>query len=131
MEVLAREREVFELDHCQAGRHLAAAWKLPNQFLDTISRHHAAPAAGDGFDLLAVIGLACRMADTLGFAAAPSLKCCSYQKLTSQFPARVRELLPREPEELAFRIATKINSIESVYRPNIPFEFSTRIEIAD
>lgn len=115
LEVLARERELFELDHCQAGRHLADVWKLPNQFLDIISRHHSAPEAGDGFDLLAVTGLACRMADTLGFAAAPSLQCCSYQKLTSQFPARVRELLPLEPEELAFRIATKINSIESVY----------------
>ncbi len=113
--MLAQERELFELDHCQAGRHLAAAWKLPNQFLDIISRHHYAPESGDGFGLLAVIDLACRMADTLGFAAAPACKCCSYQKLASQFPARLRERLPREPEELAFQIATKINSIESVY----------------
>jgi putative nucleotidyltransferase with HDIG domain len=115
LEVLARERELFELDHCEAGRRLAVAWKLPEQFLNVISRHHAAPEAGGGFDLLAVLGLACRMVDTIGFAAAPSLKCCSYKTLSSQFPARVRELFPREPEELAFRIGTKINSIESVY----------------
>ena len=55
------------------------------------------------------------MADTIGFSAAPSLKCCSYKKLTNEVPERVRDLLPMEPEELAFRIATKINSIESVY----------------
>ncbi|MGA2961049.1 MAG: HDOD domain-containing protein [Candidatus Korobacteraceae bacterium] len=113
-EVLQREHEMFELDHCEAGRRLAVDWKLPNQFLNIISRHHGAHEGG-AFDLLAVIRLACRMADTIGFAAAPSLKACSYQRLMSEFPTRVRELLPQEPEDLAFRIATKVNSIESVY----------------
>jgi HD-like signal output (HDOD) protein len=115
LQVLRRERELFELDHCEAGRRLAVDWKLPNPFLNIISRHHGDQEAGGAFDLLAVIRLACSMADTIGFSAAPSLKCCSYKKLTNEVPARVRDLLPLEPEELAFRIATKVNSIESVY----------------
>ena len=114
-EVLRRERELFELDHCEAGRRLAVDWKLPSQFLNIISRHHAGQEGGGAFELLAVIRLSCKMADTIGFAAAPSLKCCSYQELTSTLPERVRDLLPREPEDLAFRIANKINSIESAY----------------
>jgi len=115
LQVLRREHELFELDHCEAGRRLAVDWKLPISFLNSISRHHADQEAGNAFDLLAVIRLACSMADTIGFSAAPSLKCCSYKKLTNEVPAWVRDLLPIEPEELAFRIAAKINSIESVY----------------
>jgi len=115
LQVLRREHELFELDHCEAGRRLAVDWKLPNAFLNIIPRHHADQQAGGAFDLLAVIRLACSMADTIGFSAAPSLKCCSYKKLTNEVPERVRDLLPMEPEELAFWIATKINSIESVY----------------
>jgi putative nucleotidyltransferase with HDIG domain len=114
-EVLRREQELFELDHCEAGRRLAVDWKLPEQFLNIIARHHAARQDGSPFDLLALIHLACRMADTIGFAATPSLKCSSYKELTSELPERVRDLLPLEPEELAFRIAAKINSIESIY----------------
>jgi len=113
-EVLQRERELFEIDHCEAGRRLAVDWKLPNQFLNIISRHHADQEASSAFDLIAVIRLACNMADTIGFSASPSLKCCSYEKLTNEAPARVRDLLPLEAEELTFRIATKVNSIESV-----------------
>ncbi len=114
-EVLRREQELFELDHCEAGRRLAVDWKLPEQFLNIIARHHAARQASGPFDLLALIQLACRMADTIGFSATPSLKCSSYKILTSELPERVRDLLPLEPEELAFRIAAKVNSIESIY----------------
>ena len=115
-ELLARERELFGCDHCQTGRRLAVDWKLPQEFLEIISRHHdAQESSGGAFDLLAVIRFSCNMADTIGFATAPSLKCRSYQELTSTLPERVRERFSAEPEELAFHIANKINSVESVY----------------
>jgi putative nucleotidyltransferase with HDIG domain len=113
LEALQRERGLFEIDHCEAGRHLAADWKLPNQFLNVISSHHGARETGGVFDLLAVIRLSCRMADTIGFSASPSIQCSGYKELTNSLSERVRSLLPAEPEELALRIATKINSIES------------------
>jgi putative nucleotidyltransferase with HDIG domain len=114
-EVLQKERESFGFDHCEAGRRLAVDWKLPQEFLEIISRHHADQENGGPFNLLAVIRLSCRLADTIGFTAIPSLKRGSYQELTSTLPERVRDLLPAEPDDLAFRIANKINSIESVF----------------
>jgi putative nucleotidyltransferase with HDIG domain len=113
LEAIQRERELFEVDHCEAGGYLAADWKLPSLFLDVISSHHGANAAAGAFDLLTVIRLSCRMADTIGFSAAPSAKCCSYKEITNALSERVRSRLPAEPEELTLRIATKINSIES------------------
>lgn len=114
-ELLARERELFGCDHCQTGRRLAVDWKLPQEFLEIISRHHGQESSGGAFDLLAVIRFSCSMADTIGFATAPSLKCRSHQELTGTLPERVREQVSAEPDELAFHIANKINSIESVY----------------
>ncbi len=114
LEAIQRERELFEIDHCEVGRQLAANWKLPNQFLNVIASHHSAYEDGGGFDLLAVVRLSCRLADTIGFSAAHSVECCSYEEITNALSERVRRLLPTEPEELALRIATKINSIESV-----------------
>ncbi len=114
-EVLQRERESFAFDHCEAGRRLAVDWKLPQEFLDIISRHHDDQENGGAFNLLAIIRLSCRLADTIGFTAIPSLKRGSYQELTSALPEWLRDLLPDDPDDLAFRIANKINSIESVY----------------
>ncbi len=113
-EVLQREQELFEVDHCEVGRCLAADWKLPQELIDIVSSHHTVQVGGE-FDLLAVIRLCCRMADAIGFPAAPSLKCLSYKELTGGLPERVRGVFPTESEDLSFRIATKINSIESVY----------------
>jgi putative nucleotidyltransferase with HDIG domain len=114
LEVLKREQELFELDHCGVARHLAVSWQLPKELIDIVSSHHTVQV-GSGFDLLAVIRLSCRMADAIGFSAAPFLKYRSYKELMSGLPERVRSVFPAESEELSFRIAAKINSIESVY----------------
>ena len=34
------ERSVFGYDHCEAGRVLATAWKLPTDIVDAIAAHH-------------------------------------------------------------------------------------------
>jgi putative nucleotidyltransferase with HDIG domain len=38
--MIAAEREAFGYDHCQAGRVLASAWKLPPDITDAITAHH-------------------------------------------------------------------------------------------
>jgi putative nucleotidyltransferase with HDIG domain len=38
--LITAEREVFGYDHCQAGRLLASAWKLPPDLTDAIAAHH-------------------------------------------------------------------------------------------
>jgi putative nucleotidyltransferase with HDIG domain len=44
--LIAAEREVFGYDHCESGRVLASAWKLPPDITDAIAAHHEP----DGFD---------------------------------------------------------------------------------
>jgi putative nucleotidyltransferase with HDIG domain len=46
IQLIAAEREVFGYDHCEAGRMLANAWKLPPEIVNAIAAHHEP----DGFD---------------------------------------------------------------------------------
>lgn len=109
-DALQRERELFELDHCQAGRWLVEAWKLPKDFVDITSRHHM--ELNGKFDMFAVVRLSCALADTLGFSVIEPLDHPTFEELRQKLPDRERRRFGSDPNELALRIATKINSME-------------------
>ena len=111
--VLERERELFGIDHCEAGKYLVLRWNLPKEFGRVTSEHHRR-ATGGTFDLVAVIRTSCMMADALGFEVVLPREPRNYKELLADLPERHRELLSRDAEELSFRIATKINSLESL-----------------
>ena len=63
-EIVEREREAFQMDHCEAGARLAAAWNVPAPLAQAIHGHHEAPK---GKDLRFLVQLSCRLADNLMF----------------------------------------------------------------
>ncbi len=110
-DVLKREQELFDIDHCQAGRWLVEAWKLPRTFADVTAEHHAEPKDGES-GVVALVRHACLLADALGFAAAVSLHARSYQEILEELSPRERRRFPLDQKELALKIATKINALE-------------------
>jgi len=110
-DVLKRERELFEIDHCQAGCWLVEAWKLPRTFVDVTAHHHSKPENRTS-DMVVLVRHACLLADALGFAAARSLESPSYQEVLEELSERERRRFCQSPEELSLKIATKINSME-------------------
>jgi putative nucleotidyltransferase with HDIG domain len=110
-DVLERERELFEIDHCQAGRWLVEAWKLPRTFADVTAHHHTQPNNRIP-EIVALVRHSCLLADALGFAAVRSLAAPSYQDILEELSVRERRRFPQDPEELSIKIATKINSME-------------------
>ena len=44
--MLVAEREMFGLDHCEAGRQLIADWKLPQSFEAVVADHHSELRSG-------------------------------------------------------------------------------------
>ena len=76
-------------------------------------KHHE-PVTGGKFDLVAIIRFSCMMADTLGFEVIRPLQPRKYEELLAELPELHRKQISSDPAELSFRIATKINSIESV-----------------
>lgn len=113
IDLLVRERELFGIDHCEAGRFLVVAWELPEAFLDITSEHHEKRENGR-FDMLAVVQAACLIAEALGFGVGGPVGIRSYEELLSELPEGVSDRLPPDQEEFAFRIAGKINSIETL-----------------
>src|SRR5262249_16000982 len=43
-DLLRCEQELFDIDHCQAGRYLMELWDFPEELRDVASRHHEAPS---------------------------------------------------------------------------------------
>jgi putative nucleotidyltransferase with HDIG domain len=107
---LRYEREAFGIDHCSAGRLVAMAWKLPEDFLEITSHHHEPLTRRE--DVTEVVRLSCMMADALGFAAAPHGSPRSGGEILAEFPDAVRKHLP-STEELTAEIAKEISVLET------------------
>jgi len=109
-DALQHERELFGVDHCQAGRFLVEAWKLPKDLVDIASHHQIEPDSK--FDLFAAVSWSCAVADTLGFSVMQPLDLPNFEELLQKLPESSRKRFGSDRDELALRIATKINSME-------------------
>jgi len=107
---LEAERELFGIDHCQAGEMLMSRWNIPRNLVAVAAQHHDLPRGNDP-SVLTLVRYGCRLADALGFEVVRGGRRTSYEDLVAEFPGPAK--LPEDPQDLAFRIASKINSIES------------------
>jgi len=85
LELLDCEREALGMDHCEAGRLLSVQWNLPPDFRTVACRHHD-PQANATVDLLTLVHLGCRMADSLGFWVVEPLQPVTCQEIQAQLP---------------------------------------------
>jgi putative nucleotidyltransferase with HDIG domain len=109
--LLQIEREFCGIDHCQAGKSLAAAWNLPPAFAEIVACHHDPPArSGTG----ALVPHSCALADSLGFAVLSYRSPRTYAEVLADFPEPARTRLPVDPGELAAGIDHEIKVFESV-----------------
>ena len=65
-DALECERQLFDVDHGEAGEWLARHWNLPVDLVEAIARHH--DPALTGVDIATAVRAADRLADALGFA---------------------------------------------------------------
>jgi putative nucleotidyltransferase with HDIG domain len=112
--MLQQERELFGLDHCEAGRHLTRDWRLPAEFEAIVFEHHTLRQKSAPWHMADLINVSCRLADTVGFPAFPRCEFAPYAELLDELPMRERSLFHPEVEKLAIELSSKINSIESV-----------------
>lgn len=108
--ILDSEREMFGVDHCEAGRKMMESWKLPKAFLDVAAQHHA--PKGSQFDIVALVNRSCMIADAIGFGAVYSAKPRRFKDIVATFPERERRRFSPDPEKFAMNIAVKIHSLE-------------------
>lgn len=106
MAVNESERQLFQVDHCQAGGWLAKTWAFPEEFRSVAEHHHD---AGSGrARIIGLSALACQAADALGFRAVQCEECPQIEQLLEQSPGRGRGL---SCEELREKILSKVQSL--------------------
>jgi putative nucleotidyltransferase with HDIG domain len=84
-DLLATERDLFEIDHCAAGAFLAQDWGFPDEMASVIATHHEAPYPNER-SLTNFMRVAWRMADTLGYAAFSPDRLWSFEELLEFLP---------------------------------------------
>ena len=47
------EKQLFEIDHCQAGAWLAEGWQMPELLIEAIANHHGTGSDSEGVSELA------------------------------------------------------------------------------
>jgi putative nucleotidyltransferase with HDIG domain len=105
------ERQLFEMDHCQAGLLLTQRWGFPSEYSQVAACHHdEMPAAKQ--DLVSLTHTACRLADALGFPSAAIAQAPSAAALVSQLPANPWNPYSFQEEHMKNRIANQIASVE-------------------
>jgi putative nucleotidyltransferase with HDIG domain len=108
-DLLQTERDLFEIDHCAAGAHIAQDWGFPNDLTTAIVAHHGDPVPGE-LSLSNLIKVSWRLADALGYAAFSPAKKWAWKDLIGLFPVRGSSWILQSPEaaqaELAHRLAS-------------------------
>jgi len=108
-DLLATERDLFDIDHCEAGAWLMSKMSFPAEFCDVVAHHHEAPA-GDAFRLVHLIRIADRLADAVGFAAITLPGERGVEEVLSDLPAPSLLRISHDTEELRTEIADRIEA---------------------
>ncbi|MDR0441653.1 MAG: HDOD domain-containing protein [Candidatus Accumulibacter sp.] len=110
-QLIVAERAVFGYDHCEAGRMLANAWKLPPDIVDTIAWHHEPDGASREVCDLVHIGECLSHALDLGEIAAnrvPDLSELACARLGLSWPKFASHFAEIEARFDNFRLAMGI-----------------------
>jgi HD-like signal output (HDOD) protein len=110
-DVLETERQLFDIDHCEAGDWLAKAWTFPEEISEVAAHHHEPIATGDG-DLLNLVRSAVLLADWLGFDVTPPLPAQTFAQLEARLPESARGLISADMELKKAEITGKLDSFD-------------------
>jgi len=113
-DLLHCERELFDIDHCQAGEWLAEQWKLPAELANIAAHHHDEPTltnANHEPDLLLVVRLACRLADALDFSVVKAREAASVEQILEYLPEPAQVRFPKDMEALKAKVTDRIRAL--------------------
>jgi len=106
-DLLRTERDLFEIDHCEAGCYLAQDWDFPDELAAAIMTHHDEPVPGD-VSLDNLIRVSWRLSDTLGYAAFSPDRDWAYEELIAFVPNAGASWLGESAETAKEQIAARL-----------------------
>jgi hypothetical protein len=101
------ERELFDVDHCQAGSWLTERMDLPAELREVVGHHHE-KLDGGHFGLVQVVHVADAMADALGFGVLVLTEPPSFADALEMLPPSARSRVPVDPEEWKTEVTERL-----------------------
>jgi HD-like signal output (HDOD) protein len=108
-DLVATERELFDIDHCQAGEWIAARMPLPLDLCEVIAQHHDA-ALCPPFRAVHMVRVADRMADALGFSILPAPVRPTFEDVLDELPEHFRARVEWTPDELTKLVRSRLEA---------------------
>ncbi len=110
------ERQLFDMDHCQAGAWLIERMPLPPELIEVVAHHHDLPQQKDdvpheqAFRMVHLVRIADRMTESLGFAVVASVPPLEFADVLQELPKPARSCFVHDSAELKLEIEAKIQS---------------------
>jgi len=111
LDLLECERELFDADHCQAGKWVLEQWEFPKELCDVAALHHTQPGPGAS-DLLRIVYVGWQIADLLGFSAVNRPARGDIGAIVASLRGNVGRRVVEQFDGLADEVAFKINAVE-------------------
>ena len=108
-DLISTERELFDVDHCQAGAWLMERMPFPPELAEVVAHHHDAPT-DKTFRLVQLIQIADRMADALGFAVVARVNPVQFGEVLQDLPEAALARFHYEEGELKAEIDMRIQT---------------------
>lgn len=112
--LLEGERNLFGVDHCEAGLQLIQDWKLPAEFEAVVAGHHEPFKTTGEWNLAELIKVSCAIADAAGYPSFTGCEAMPYEELRAGLPEQARSKIEEDVQQLSARVADAIKHIESV-----------------
>ncbi len=106
-DLLQTERDLFEIDHCEAGAYLAQDWNFPDSLAAAIAAHHDEPVAGER-TIENIIKVSWRLTDTLGYGAISSAREWPFEDLIDCLPNAERSWLSESADSAKEQINARL-----------------------
>lgn len=105
-DLIATERELFDIDHCQAGAWVMGKMPFPQELREVVAKHHDPPSSP--FRMVHLVRIAGLLADTLGFSVLPELTYRPFAEVIQDLPEAACLRFTTDPRELQADIAARI-----------------------
>jgi putative nucleotidyltransferase with HDIG domain len=112
-ELLRAEKDVFDIDHCEAGRWLMDQWDFPAELKDVVAFHHLTPDS-ETPPMVTVVYIGWQMADMLGFSPLSTRSDATIEEITTTLPESARQRIFSGLGDLPKLVSLKIDAAESV-----------------
>ncbi|HEX4594513.1 MAG TPA: HDOD domain-containing protein [Bryobacteraceae bacterium] len=107
-DLIETERELFDIDHCQAGAWLMARMPFPPELCEVVAKHHEAPSGP--FRMVHLVRIAGMLADALGFSVLPAASQPTFGEVIQELPEAAAYRFTPDPDELRADISGRIQS---------------------